>query len=218
MLTEQQQQIITNIYDYVCIKLANDTTGHDIAHIERVVKLAKHIQSFEPQTNLFIVIISAYLHDVIDDKVIENYQSARNDLLAFMAQQPITQDEQLAIFSIIDNMSFSKNLTKQRTLSREGQIVQDADRLDAMGAIGIGRAFYYGGNKHNSMYDPNIKPRILKSKADYRQSNTIINHFYEKLLLLKDKINTPEGKRLAEQRHHFLIEFVKRFEIEWEGE
>lgn len=137
MLTEQQQQIITNIYDYVCIKLANDTTGHDIAHIERVVKLAKHIQSFEPQTNLFIVIISAYLHDVIDDKVIENYQSARNDLLAFMEQQPITQDEQLAIFSIIDNMSFSKNLTKQRTLSREGQIVQDADRLDAMGAIGI---------------------------------------------------------------------------------
>lgn len=216
MLTNQQQHILHNTYLYVKNKLADDNTGHDITHIKRVVKLAKQIHATEPDTNEFIILISAYLHDIIDDKVTTDCQSARKDLAHFMQQQTITQEQQQAIWSIIDNMSFSNNLVSKQSLSREGQIIQDADRLDAIGAIGIGRAFYYGGNKHNIMYDPNIPPRTTLSKLDYRKPNTVINHFYEKLFLLKDLMNTAEGKKIALQRHQFLCDFIKRFETEWE--
>lgn len=217
MLTELQQQIIANTHLFVKQKLVDDFTGHDIVHIKRVVKLAIHIQSTLPQSNLFIVIMSAYLHDVIDDKVTENCQSARNEIITFMTQQTIDQLAQQAILTIIDNMSFSKNLAMKQILSLEGQIVQDADRLDALGAIGIGRTFYYGGRKKNIMHDPQIVPRTLHSKADYRQPSTVINHFYEKLLLLKEQMNTKEGQKLAQQRHQFLCDFVKQFELEWES-
>src|SRR5699024_3099173 len=113
--------------------------------------------------------------------------------------------------------SYSSNLVDKKTLTKEGQIVQDADRLDAIGAIGIGRAFYYGGHKHEAMYDPAILPRQHLTKARYRQPSTVINHFYEKLLLLKEQINTVEGRRIAKQRHQILQQFVHQFEQEWHG-
>lgn len=218
MLTKSQQDTISSSEQYVQQKLAHDYSGHDMAHIQRVVHLAKKIQQTEPTANEFIVIMTAYLHDVIDDKVIDNVQLARQELIEFMTQQQVSQSDQQAILSIIDNMSFSKNLSEKQPLSLEGLIVQDADRLDAIGAIGIGRTFFYGGNKKNIMHDPSIAPRTQMDQEDYRKPSTVINHFYEKLFLLKDQMNTQEGTKLAQQRHQFLVEFVQRFEQEWLGQ
>lgn len=217
-LTPTQQCIILNIQSFVRQKLADDFSGHDMAHIERVVKLAQRILQHEPNANYFIVVVSAYLHDVIDEKVVADVDQAVRELLTYLKSQKINDDEIKTIFDIIDNMSYRKNLTEKKVLSLEGQIVQDADRLDALGAIGIGRTFYYGGNKHNIMYDPNIPPRTLLDENSYKQPSTVINHFYEKLFLLKSMMNTDTAKKIALKRHKFLVDFVKIFEDEWYGE
>ncbi|MWN31472.1 MULTISPECIES: HD domain-containing protein [unclassified Gilliamella] len=217
-LTQQQQKIVLNIQSFVKQKLANDFTGHDIAHIERVVRLAEQILQHEPKANHFIVIVSAYLHDVIDDKVVDDVNQAITELRQYLISLALTDNEIELVFAIIENMSYRKNLSNKKTLSLEGQIVQDADRLDALGAIGIGRTFYYGGNKHNMMHDPSIPPRTSMNEQSYKQPNTVINHFYEKLFLLKDIMNTQTAKKMAEQRHHFLVQFVAQFEKEWVGE
>lgn len=217
-LTPTQQCIILNIQSFVRQKLADDFSGHDMAHIERVVKLAQRILQHEPNANYFIVVVSAYLHDVIDEKVVADVDQAVRELLTYLKSQKINDDEIKTIFDIIDNMSYRKNLTEKKVLSLEGQIVQDADRLDALGAIGIGRTFYYGGNKQNIMYDPNIPPRTLLDENSYKQPSTVINHFYEKLFLLKSMMNTDTAKKIALKRHKFLVDFVKIFEDEWYGE
>lgn len=217
-LTPTQQCIILNIQSFVRQNLADDFSGHDMAHIERVVKLAQRILKHEPNANYFIVVVSAYLHDVIDEKVVADVDQAVRELLTYLKSQKINDDEIKTIFDIIDNMSYRKNLTEKKVLSLEGQIVQDADRLDALGAIGIGRTFYYGGNKHNIMYDPNIPPRTLLDENSYKQPSTVINHFYEKLFLLKSMMNTDTAKKIALKRHKFLVDFVKIFEDEWYGE
>ena len=216
-LTPQQQTTLDNVKAFVKQKLSHDFSGHDMAHIERVVKLANKILNHQPQANAFIVLMSAYLHDVIDEKVIADVDNAINELQGYLRSLNLTTEEMRAIFDIIENMSYRKNLSQKATLSLEGQIVQDADRLDAIGAIGIGRTFYYGGNKHNIMHDPNILPRIKLNEDNYKQPNTVINHFYEKLFLLKDMMNTQTAKQIAEQRHEILVKFVKQFEQEWLG-
>ena len=216
-LTPQQQTTLDNVKAFVKQKLSHDFSGHDMAHIERVVKLANKILNHQPQANAFIVLMSAYLHDVIDEKVIADVNNAINELQDYLRSLNLTTEEMRAIFDIIENMSYRKNLSQQATLSLEGQIVQDADRLDAIGAIGIGRTFYYGGNKHNIMHDPNILPRTKLNEDNYKQPNTVINHFYEKLFLLKDMMNTQTAKQIAEQRHEILVKFVKQFEQEWLG-
>lgn len=216
-LTPQQQTTLDNVKAFVKQKLSHDFSGHDMAHIERVVKLANKILNHQPQANAFIVLMSAYLHDVIDEKVIADVNNAINELQDYLRSLNLTTEEIRAIFDIIENMSYRKNLSQQATLSLEGQIVQDADRLDAIGAIGIGRTFYYGGNKHNIMHDPNILPRTKLNEDNYKQPNTVINHFYEKLFLLKDMMNTQTAKQIAEQRHEILVKFVKQFEQEWLG-
>ena len=216
-LTPQQQTTLNNVKAFVKQKLSHDFSGHDMAHIERVVKLANKILNHQPQANAFIVLMSAYLHDVIDEKVIADVNNAINELQDYLRSLNLTAEEIRAIFDIIENMSYRKNLSQKTTLSLEGQIVQDADRLDAIGAIGIGRTFYYGGNKHNIMHDPNILPRTKLNEDNYKQPNTVINHFYEKLFLLKDMMNTQTAKQIAEQRHEILVKFVKQFEKEWLG-
>ncbi|OCG39964.1 phosphohydrolase [Gilliamella sp. Fer2-1] len=214
---KHKQSVIQAIQAFVKQKLANDFSGHDMAHIERVVRLAEQILQHEPKANAFIVIVSAYLHDVIDEKVVADVNQAVIELRDYLILQALTDNEIKMIFDIIENMSYRKNLNQKKELSLEGQIVQDADRLDALGAIGIGRTFYYGGNKHNIMYDPNISPRITLDEDNYKRPNTVINHFYEKLLLLKDMMNTQTAKKLAEPRHQFLVQFVEQFEKEWTG-
>ena len=216
-MTISPQTTLNNVKMYVKQKLSHDFSGHDMAHIERVVKLAQKILNHQPQANAFIVLMSAYLHDVIDEKVTEDVDSAIIELKEYLRSLKLTSAEISAIFDIIENMSYRKNLSQKATLSIEGQIVQDADRLDAIGAIGIGRTFYYGGNKHNIMHDPNVPPRIKLDEKNYKQTNTVINHFYEKLFLLKDMMNTDTAKQMAEQRHEILVKFVNQFEQEWLG-
>lgn len=217
-LTKHQQRVMQAVKNFVEQKLAHDFSGHDMAHIERVVKLAQKILLNEPNANYFIVVLSAYLHDVIDEKVVSNVELAVDELRAFLALQDLTELEITSIFSIIENMSYRKNLSDKKPLSLEGKIVQDADRLDAIGAIGIGRTFYYGGNKHNIMHDPTILPRMSMTEESYKQPNTVINHFYEKLLLLKGMMNTQTAKKIAKQRHQFLVQFINQFEKEWSGD
>ncbi|OCF94386.1 hypothetical protein A9G08_02585 [Gilliamella sp. wkB195] len=216
-MTISPQTTLNNVKMYVKQKLSHDFSGHDMAHIERVVKLAQKILNHQPQANAFIVLMSAYLHDVIDEKVTEDVDSAIIELKEYLRSLKLTSAEISAIFDIIENMSYRKNLSQKATLSLEGQIVQDADRLDAIGAIGIGRTFYYGGNKHNIMHDPNVPPRIKLDENNYKQTNTVINHFYEKLFLLKDMMNTDTAKQMAEKRHEILVKFVNQFEQEWLG-
>ncbi|MCX8580770.1 HD domain-containing protein [Gilliamella sp. B3482] len=216
-MTISPQTTLNNVKMYVKQKLSHDFSGHDMAHIERVVRLAQKILNHQPQANAFIVLMSAYLHDVIDEKVTEDVDSAIIELKEYLRSLKLTSAEISAIFDIIENMSYRKNLSQKATLSLEGQIVQDADRLDAIGAIGIGRTFYYGGNKHNIMHDPNVPPRIKLDENNYKQTNTVINHFYEKLFLLKDMMNTDTAKQMAEQRHEILVKFVNQFEQEWLG-
>lgn len=215
-LTEKQKKIVLNVQSFVKQKLAGDFSGHDMAHTERVVKLAQLILQDEPKANCFIVILSAYLHDVIDEKVITNVTQAVNEVSTFLEHQDITKKEIQFVLDIIENMSYRKNLTQKRALPLEGQIVQDADRLDAIGAIGIGRTFYYGGNKHNIMHDPSVPPRTALNENNYKHPCTVINHFYEKLFLLKNMMNTKTGKKLAAKRHDFLVQFIRVFEQEWQ--
>ncbi|KFA59776.1 hypothetical protein A9G48_10745 [Gilliamella sp. wkB18] len=217
-LTQQQIKIVEEIKCYVKQKLAHDFSGHDMAHIERVVGLTQQILPYEPKANCFIVILSAYLHDVIDEKVVADVNQASAELRGYLNSLNVSSDDISMIFDIIDNMSYRKNLASKKILSLEGKIVQDADRLDAIGAIGVARTFYYGGNKHHVMCDLAISPRTVINEVNYKQSSTVINHFYEKLFLLKDMMNTQIAKKLAVPRHQFLVEFVKQFEEEWRGE
>ncbi|WP_392565974.1 HD domain-containing protein [Utexia brackfieldae] len=218
MLNDEQTIKISRVRQYTQQKLAHDYSGHDFSHIERVVNLCHRILPTEPTANDFVVLMSAYLHDVIDDKVVENSLAAKNELLLFLQELSILPDEQIAILEIIEKMSYCKNLTQKQALSLEGMIVQDADRLDAIGAIGIGRTFYYGGNKKNQMHDLNQAARADLTEVDYRHSNTVINHFYEKLFLLQAQMNTEAAKQLAQERHQFMLDFVARFEKEWLGD
>lgn len=195
--------------------LLNDKTGHNMDHIYRVVRSAEKIQKIEGG-NLFIVFSGAYLHDVMDDKLVSDVSLARESLTAFLNEIGIDRKDSQHIFEVIDHVSFSHQLENpNEILSLEAKIVQDADRLDAIGAIGIGRTFYYGGRKGHAMYDPAIPARKNMTKEDYRINQTVINHFYEKLFLLKDMMHTEAAKNLAEKRQQLMELFVEDFISDW---
>ncbi|MFC6254177.1 HD domain-containing protein [Secundilactobacillus hailunensis] len=208
------------IKKYTSQKLAGDATGHGIDHINRVVTNAKMLMAEEPSADYLITLSSAYLHDVIDDKLVSDVLTAQRGVEKFLSSVEFGPDQVQMIMFIINNMSFSKSLTDdQHPLPLEGQIVQDADRLDAIGAIGITRAIYYGGHHSEKIYDPKIKPRTSMTKAEYRNldNETIINHFYEKLLKLPDRMNTPVAKRIAKERQKTMTTFLEDFKAEWNG-
>ncbi|MEG0255489.1 MAG: HD domain-containing protein [Vagococcus sp.] len=192
--------------------LSNDKTGHDMDHIHRVVCQAQRIQKIEGG-NLFIILAGAYLHDVMDDKLVSDPQEARNELGDFLDSIQLDKDEQQHLFEVIDNVSFSHQLENKTAndLTLEAKIVQDADRLDALGAIGIGRTFYYGGRKGHKMYDETILPRENMTKEDYRVNQTVINHFYEKLFKLKEMMQTKTGVEMAKKKTDFMVLFVENF-------
>jgi uncharacterized protein len=216
-LSQQEQAWLTAATAYMAQTLGQDQTGHSIDHINRVVRLARKIAQAEQQP-LFMPLFAATLHDVIDPKLFVQPEQARQALTAFLQRQQVPADLQQALWAIIDHMSFRKNLEQPQPLTLAGQIVQDADRLDAIGAIGIGRTFYYGGHFGDPMYDPALPPRQHLTAAEYAQGNsTVINHFYEKLLTLAQHMNTPTGQKLAAQRQAFMETFLARFKAEWEG-
>ena len=213
--------LLTNTINFVKLKLKNAEAGHDWFHIERVWKLSKKIAENEGG-DLEIIQLGALLHDIADPKFHNGDEElALKISREFLESENLKEDKIKKILFIIKNISF-KNRNEKAIISAENpvkelQIVQDADRLDAIGAIGIARTFNFGGFKNNLMYDPEILPKLNMSKEEYKKSNgTTFNHFYEKLLLLKDLMNTETAKTIAEKRHDFMQNFLDEFLEEWE--
>ncbi|GLB47367.1 phosphohydrolase [Philodulcilactobacillus myokoensis] len=205
------------VEQYVRKHLENDHTGHNMSHIRRVVRTSQKLLKRIDADSL-ITLAAAYLHDVIDDKLTDDPKQQQVELKQHLVQWKFTPFQIKMIFQIITQMSFSKNLIHHYQLPIEGQIVQDADRLDAIGVIGIARAFYYAGHKGESMYNPQIPIRSKMTKQQYRhQPTTTYNHFYEKLLKLKNQMNTEPAKRIAEKRNQEMKMFLKAFKNEWNG-
>lgn len=214
VLSEEEQ--LEQIEAYATEILAEDLSGHDMDHVYRVVRLAEQIAA-EEACSLFIVQAGAYLHDVIDDKLIQNEEVACKKLHEFLLSISVDEATVKEILHVITNVSYSKEALQGRneSLTIEAKIVQDADRLDAMGAIGIIRTAYYGGKKGHKIHDPKRAVAQFKSKEAYREGSTVINHFYEKLLKLKSGLHTKCAKRIGEKRHHFLLLFLDEFLEEW---
>ena len=217
-MTNEQQ--IEEIRKFSYNKMAKDHTGHNFDHIQRVVKMANRLSN-EEKTDKLITLGAAYLHDVADDKLVDDPAELESEIKEFLKGINLNEPQIEEIMYITHNLSFSKSLSKNPPkLSLAGQVVQDSDRLDAIGAIGITRAIYYGGVNAETIYDPAIKPREKMSKAEYRNldNETIINHFYEKLLKLTGMMNTPTAKRIALHRQQFMYEFLNEFKSEWLSE
>ena len=211
-------QIIENTILFVKNKLAQAEGGHDWFHIERVYKNALLIAK-EEECDLTVVKLAALLHDIADSKFHNGDESIGPKVAReFLESQKISEDIILHVIAIIENISFKGGNFEKKFHSKELEIVQDADRLDAIGAIGIARTFNYGGFKNRVIYDPNIPPKMNMSKEEYKNSESpTLNHFYEKLLLLKDKMNTKTGKNIAQKRHDFMVTFLSHFYAEWDG-
>ncbi|WP_207785302.1 HD domain-containing protein [Flavobacterium celericrescens] len=212
-------QLINNTILFVKQQLKNAEGGHDWFHIERVYKNALLIAR-EEECDILIVKLGALLHDVADSKFHNGDESIGPKIAReFLDSQGLKEDSIQHIIAIIENISFKGGNFEKKFNSKELEIVQDADRLDALGAIGIARTFNYGGFKNRALYNPNIQPNLNMNKEEYKNSESpTLNHFYEKLLLLKDKMNTPTGKKLAEGRHKYMELFLSQFYAEWDGE
>lgn len=207
--------LIEETEHFVKEKLNGAEGGHDWWHIYRVWKLAKHIGKNE-KVDMEIVELGALLHDIADSKFHNGDHTVGPRIAKEFLSGKISEDKIEHVIKIIENISFS---SEQKFKSKELDVVQDADRLDGIGAMGIARCFNYGGFKGREMYNPEIKPNLNMSKEEYKKNNgPSINHFYEKLLLLKNKMNTETGKKIAVKRHEFMELYLKEFYREWEGE
>lgn len=212
-------KIIQKTKDFSRQKLKNEEGGHDWFHTLRVYNNAMHIAKGE-HVNMLIVGLSALLHDIADSKFHDGDETvgpkiAREFLFEIKVDSAIIEH----VVNIIENMSFKQSFkSKQSFHSKELEIVQDADRLDAIGAIGIARCFNYGGYRNRKIFDPAVKPNLNMTKEEYKHSTApTINHFYEKLLLLKNKMNTETARRIAEKRHRFMELYLDQFYAEWDG-
>ncbi|MDE0597628.1 MAG: HD domain-containing protein [Dokdonia donghaensis] len=214
----QQQTLIENTITFVKATLANAEGGHDWFHIERVYNNATHIAKGEPVDEL-VVALGALLHDIADSKFFNGDETVAPKMATeFLISQNCDSAVIEHVVQIIKNISFRGGNKAQEFTSPELDVVQDADRLDAIGAIGIARTFNYGGFKNRKLYDPEVKPQLDMTVDEYKKSTApTINHFYEKLLLLKDRMNTKTGKKIAEKRHAYMEGFLEQFYREWEG-
>jgi uncharacterized protein len=215
----EKEKVIAAVVAHFKKEFAHESTGHDWYHIERVWKNAKTINAKEGG-DTFIVELGALLHDIADHKFVEDADNVSEkrtrDLLGGLGVADEIIDK---VLHIVLNCSFKGGIGANKMKSLEGLIVQDADRLDAIGAIGIARTFAFGGKFGNLLYDPDVAPSTFKSAEEYRKKRThTINHFYEKLLLLKDGMNTAAGLEMAEGRHSYMESFLEQFYGEWNGE
>jgi len=213
-------EIIETTIDFVKETLKGAEGGHDWFHIQRVFNNALLIAKKE-KVDVLVVSLGALLHDIADAKFHDGDETIGPRLAAdFLKSIKVDQKIIEHVILIIENISFKSSLDKknERFNSPELQVVQDADRLDAIGAIGIARAFNYGGFKNRELYNPDIPPNLNMTKEEYKKSTApTINHFYEKLLLLKEKMNTETGKKLAESRHQYMLDYLAQFNREWQG-
>nr|WP_191271941.1 HD domain-containing protein [Neobacillus kokaensis] len=212
-----KDNIIQQTEDYVRQQLGEDATGHDWFHVDRVRRSALHICNVEQSGDPFIIELAALLHDIPDEKLNENAESGQQKLESFLQSIPISNKAKEHVQQIIDTISY-KGGNGCELASVEAEIVQDADRLDAIGAIGIARAFAYGGKKGQPIYNPTIQVREEMSLEEYRKGkSTGIHHFYEKLLKLKDLLNTETARKMAESRQNMMETFLEQFFQEWNG-
>ena len=214
-----QNDIIQKTIEYIKQEFSDDSSGHDWWHIYRVWKNAITICEHDAkQADPFIVQLAALLHDLDDWKFNEGDDETPHRAKVWMESCEVDSQIIEKVCEIIMSISYKGANVENKMKSIEGLIVQDADRLDAIGAIGIGRAFAYGGYKNRPMYDPESSNRMHTSFEEYKNSKSAtINHFYEKLLLLKDMMNTSTAKQIAEQRHEVMLRFLNQFMNEWEG-
>ncbi|MEX2416439.1 MAG: HD domain-containing protein [Paenibacillaceae bacterium] len=210
------EEIITAAEVFVRSKLAHDFSGHDWWHIKRVRNNAVTIARKE-NADLFLCELTALLHDVTDEKLVCDELQAEQQLKEWLEAQKLPSTLIDQVLEIISTMSF-KGGSRPPMTTLEGRIVQDADRLDAIGAVGISRVFAYSGARGRPVHDPTMKPREAMTKEEYRSGHdTAINHFYEKLLKLKQLMNTEYGRQMAEQRHTFMEQYLEQFYGEWDG-
>lgn len=218
-----QEIVIQKTMDFVKEVLSDAEGGHDWWHTFRVWKLSKHIAQTET-VNLFIVELGALLHDIADSKFYDGDEEVGpRKARDFLSSLDVEEKVIVHVENIISNISFKGGKHIQKFKSPELDVVQDADRLDGIGAMGIARTFSYGGSKNRAIHNPNNKAKINMSKEEYVKESilcesTSINHFYEKLLLLRDRMNTTTGKSMAEHRHKYMEQFLDEFYKEWNGE
>jgi len=215
-------EIVEETIIFVKETLKNAEGGHDWFHIQRVFNNSMLIAKEEDDINILVVSLGALLHDIADAKFNDGDEALGPKMAEdFLLSLGVPKRTINHVTNIIKYSSFKASMTdgkmkKKLFTSKELKVVQDADRLDAIGAIGIARAFNYGGFKNRALYDPSIPPNLEMTKEEYKKSEApTLNHFYEKLLLLKDKMNTETGKRLAEERHQYMIDFLEQFYQEW---
>jgi uncharacterized protein len=210
------QQVAANAAQFAQDKLKSDSSGHDWWHVDRVARTAMLIAQ-EEDADPFVCEIAALLHDIADEKFNESEQVGLTIVEDWLKQQKVSPLTIQHIMEIIASLSFKGgNRPPMRTL--EGQVVQDADRLDAIGAMGISRVFAYSGAKGRPIHVPDLAPRTNMTPEEYRNGkDTAINHFHEKLLKLKALMNTSYGRKMAEQRHQFMLDYLKQFDLEWSG-
>jgi uncharacterized protein len=216
-VSEEQARILVAAEDYARSELRSEGSGHDWRHIERVRNLARIIARQEG-ADLYVCELAALLHDLADAKLAGDEATGQRRVREWLARHEAEPAVVERVMEIIATMSFAGgNRPPMTTL--EGRVVQDADRLDAIGAVGIARTFAYGGSRGRLLYDPDVPPQQHTSAAAYHASGApTINHFYEKLLLLKDRMNTPYARQLAEGRHAYMVAFLAEFYAEWDGE
>ena len=210
LLIKQTEKFVRN-------ELGEDATGHDWYHVDRVRRNALHICKVERFGDPFVIEMAALLHDIPDEKLNKTVELGRAKLESFFKTIPVPDEVKEHIIQIIDSISY-KGGRKTKLKTIEAKIVQDADRLDAIGAIGIARAFAYGGKKGQPIFDPAVQVREEISLEEYRNGkSTSIHHFYEKLLKLKDLLNTETAKKIAEKRQEMMLSFLDQFYQEWDG-
>ncbi|MEJ2112186.1 MAG: HD domain-containing protein [Flavobacteriaceae bacterium] len=198
--------------------MQNAEGGHDWFHTLRVFNNSQLIAKTENVDKL-VISLGALLHDIADSKFYDGDETIGPKIAReFLFKHDVDSAVIEHVVKIVENISFRGGNTKQEFKSKELDVIQDADRLDAIGAIGIARCFNYGGYKNRAIFDPNILPKMNMTKEEYKASTApTINHFYEKLLLIKDRMNTKTGKRIAQERHRFMEQFLDRFYAEWDG-
>jgi uncharacterized protein len=218
-MTPTQSQIVQKTADYIKEKFDTEATGHDFWHMYRVWKTAQHILKSEPTADPFVTELGALLHDVADWKFHEgSLEAGPKAAREWLETLDVDEAVIVHIGDIIRNVSFMGANVKNDLKTIEGQIIHDADKLDSIGAIGIARTFAYGATKGHSMYDPRVKPMLHDDFESYKKNSShTINHFYEKLLLLKDRMFTETGKQMALERHNFMEKYLDQFYAEWDG-
>lgn len=210
------EQLVQNAAEFIKEIFQNDFSGHDFFHSMRVYRTAINIAEVE-HADMAVVALAALLHDVDDRKLSPMTAEKKENAARFMCSQNVSESEIRQVCQIIDEVSF-KGTDSVRPSTPEGKCVQDADRLDALGAIGIARTFAYGGNHNRAIYDPELPPRTAMNQAQYYSSmSTSLNHFYEKLFLLEGMMNTETGKAIARKRTQYMQQFVDEFLNEWDG-